>query len=255
MGAESGRRLHPVASGGTAGTVDMNALDFNILLFVNGFARHSLVFDKLVTIFSANVLFKGGVVIPVLWWLWFRKQATGRDREYIISLLFASFFTIFVARAVAFLAPFRARPMHNPALHFVLPYAHDPGPLIGWSAFPSDHAALFFTLATGIFLLCRPLGCLAFLHALLVISFPRIYLGVHHPTDIVAGALVGIAVGVLIRYQSVRRVVSRRALALEESHPGFFYVCFFFVSCQMVLLFDPLRSLASDLLACFKLLS
>lgn len=65
------------------------------------------------------------------------------------------------------------------------------------NAFPSDHAALAFG-ASGVLLWRRyALGVVMVLAALLV-GLARIYVGVHWPSDILASAVIGLAVsGVL----------------------------------------------------------
>ncbi len=60
-------------------------------------------------------------------------------------------------------------------------------------SFPSKHASLTFTLATVAFLKKKILGKVAFVSAALV-AYSRVYLGVHYWSDIIAGAILGIAV-------------------------------------------------------------
>ncbi len=82
----------------------------------------------------------------------------------------------------------------------------------GSMGFPSNHAAnsmvicslLFFTLP-------RPYAWLAFLIPL-VIGYSRIYLGVHYPTDVLAGFLVGFAVAVILQKTLVKRFRNLRSL-------------------------------------------
>ncbi|MDO8424502.1 MAG: phosphatase PAP2 family protein [bacterium] len=65
------------------------------------------------------------------------------------------------------------------------------------SSFPSGHAAFYFAIATVVFLYNKKIGPW-FLGAAFLISFARVFSGVHWPSDILAGALVGIVSGWLV---------------------------------------------------------
>lgn len=73
---------------------------------------------------------------------------------------------------------------------------------------PSLHAANFFAMATVAWAASRPLGIAAGLVAAGV-AWSRVYLGVHWPTDVVAGAAWGIACALAAR-ALVRRITSSR---------------------------------------------
>ena len=76
-------------------------------------------------------------------------------------------------------------------------------------SFPSGHATVSFACATTLALavprLTWPLFALATL-----ISFSRVYVGVHYPFDVVAGAALGVAIAIALR---------RLAAALRRSAP------------------------------------
>ena len=93
----------------------------------------------------------------------------------------------------------RLRPSHNPDLaatiHVVNGYH---GGLYG---FVSSHAANSFGVATLIALLFRHrLVTCAMIGWAVLVSYSRIYLGVHYPGDIVCGALIGVAAGVVVAW-------------------------------------------------------
>ncbi|NUQ62191.1 MAG: phosphatase PAP2 family protein [Pirellulales bacterium] len=62
-----------------------------------------------------------------------------------------------------------------------------------FGSFPSDHAALYFTIASGIFLASRFAGSLAIAWTAAAILLPRVWTGMHSPLDILGGCLLGAA--------------------------------------------------------------
>lgn len=89
----------------------------------------------------------------------------------------------------------RLRPCHNPDLNDLI---HLLGNCGGKYGFLSSHASNTFALATFLILLMKQR---AYLYALIfwasLVSYSRIYLGVHYPADIIAGACLGILIGML----------------------------------------------------------
>jgi len=65
------------------------------------------------------------------------------------------------------------------------------------SSFPSGHATGAFSLATVVAAKYRKLAIPAYLGAT-VIGLSRIYLGRHYPSDVAAGAALGVASGILV---------------------------------------------------------
>lgn len=67
-------------------------------------------------------------------------------------------------------------------------------------SFPSGHAATSFAVATIIYkTMDKRYGILALILAFLI-SLSRLYLGVHYPTDILAGFFIGNLIGTLVVY-------------------------------------------------------
>jgi len=164
----------------------------------------------------------------------------------------AGFLALLAAPVLATVLPFRERPLRNPLLHFQLPYGVTETTLLGWSSFPSDHAVLYFALATTLVFVSRCVGIFALVHAVFVISLPRIYIGIHYPTDLVAGALIGSGAAALGKIARVRTAVVGPLLQWLRKYPGLFYACFFAASFQIATGFGPSIELARFALAVAK---
>lgn len=228
----------------------MNSFDAGIISLFNALARRSLTFDTLVFLLGSNFILKGGVIAALIWWTWFREGQREKDREYLLFGISAGFLALLAARVLATVLPFRERPLRNPLLHFQLPYGGvTETTLLGWSSFPSDHAVLYFALATTLVFVSRGVGIFALVHAVFVISLPRIYMGIHYPTDLVAGALIGSGAAALGKIARVRTAVVGPLLQWRRKYPGLFYACFFAATFQIATGFGPSIELARFALA------
>lgn len=222
----------------------MNPFDSSIISFLNAFARHSVFFDALVTMISSNALLKGGVVAALIWGAWFRPGTNQREnRRFLVVGIIACLVSVIMARGLAHEMPFRERPLANQRLHFQAPYGHGEEDLINWSSFPSDHAAVFFALATAIFFAWRTAGIFALCYVFLVICMPRLYLGFHYPTDLLVGAVIGFGTASLGRVSVLRKAVGIAAERWLERSPGTFYGFFFILTFQIATIFDSAREI------------
>ncbi|PKN37715.1 MAG: hypothetical protein CVU62_08300 [Deltaproteobacteria bacterium HGW-Deltaproteobacteria-2] len=250
----------------------MNYFDESIINALNGFSRVSEAFDYFMALLISNYLVKGGILMTILWWFWFwdkndkkqnqpLRELKGKKqnqpvreckeekqnkllRERIVLTLVACLIAIFLGRFLAYVLPFRLRPLQG-MVNFIAPYGIDPNAFGSWSSFPSDHAVLFFALATGIFLISRMTGTLVTIYILLIICFPRVYCGLHYPTDIFAGALVGVGIGWLVITTKISKYISQPAILWLSKEPRSFYACFFLLTYQIATMFDPVREIGT----------
>ena len=93
--------------------------------------------------------------------------------------------------ASGFFKPFfeRLRPCHNPEIEHLVHTIKRCG---GQYGFASSHASNTFALGTFLFLVYRNKWSKLMLVWAAVVSYSRIYAGVHYPGDILVGAILGV---------------------------------------------------------------
>lgn len=109
------------------------------------------------------------------------------------------------------------------------PFVTDPGsvhlfsPHVADASFPSDHATAAFAIGTALFLRDRRLGTPVLIAATLLAA-GRVAVGVHFPTDVLAGAALGASVAWLVHAHVIRRridaLVDRVAALLPVRFDG-----------------------------------
>jgi undecaprenyl-diphosphatase len=216
--------------------------DTPILLFLNQFAHRSWSLDAFVHLINDNTLLRIAPVFALFWWAWFKdedKEDETKNREILISAIVSCAVALIIARSLALSLPFRERPLRDPALVFHLPYEMRPDSLLGWSAFPSDTAAFFFALGASLLFISRRAGVFALLYMSVTVLVPRVYLGIHSPSDMLVGALIGVGAAYLVRYSWIGRRATRPALYWLQQRPGLSYALLFLITYQMPQIFAP----------------
>ncbi len=222
----------------------MNNFDFKVEFFLNQFVGRHFWFDRLIGLTNATNLLQGGVMVMLILFLLFDRDRPGQLRngfELLLGSVFCSMLAVLTARGLALSLPFRARPLADPLLHFRLP-AGESLVLINWSAFPSDHAALFFALAAAILMTSKRVGLIAFAWVIAGVCFPLLYLGAHWPTDIIVGAILGVSFAQIARIPVIREFVRRSVLNVHEKHASIFFAILFLWSYETITLYEDVRS-------------
>lgn len=219
-------------------------IDGGILRWLTSLVGRSATFDKMMEILSHGGETRSALVMSIFLWYWFRQTdstTTQRTREHLLCTMFAALVGLFAARTLALTLPFRLRPRFDPALHLVFPDAPASMIFVNWSAFPSDHAVMFSTLAAGLCFISWRVGLGVLCFAILIIGFPRVYFGLHYPTDILAGVALGLLFGYCMNGIAVRRLFIGRVLLWEKRSPEAFYVAMFIIALQFATMFNALR--------------
>jgi undecaprenyl-diphosphatase len=232
----------------------INSFDAGIISWLNHWAQRSWTLDTAVVLISQSLI-RAAAIVPLVYWAWFRRDDKDnsaekiRDRGILVFGMVTCLFSLFIARIISKIAPFRVRPLHDPDLHFVLPYGMNSSTLLNWNSFPSDHAAVYFTLAMCIYFVSKRAGLLALGYTFFVTCIPRVYLGLHYPTDILAGAALGIVMASLALSPAIRTALTGRILHWQELYPGLFYAGFFLYAVQLATAFELVRLLLDFLTA------
>ena len=226
----------------------LNTFDSAVLHFLNQFAFRVGGFDRFVVALTGFYATRGLMLTAMLWWIWFRNGASvRRDREIVIATIASGFVALALGRLLASWLPFRLRPLANPELMLHFPMSADDAGR-SWSAFPSDHAMLWCAVATGIFLASKRLGIAALCYAIVFIGLPRVYVGLHNPTDVLVGGALGALGCVVLNQPRLREFMAGPILNLSSRYEGAFHAGMFLLSFQLVTQFDEVRRLAASIL-------
>jgi len=209
---------------------DLLSFDRSLLLALNTWAHRSLLLDKAVVTLLGEPLLGGSFFCLFFWWLWFANadsfESLVANRISVIRAVAGLYLALFAARALQTFSPPRIRPVNDPALRLVEPFGGKVDWDPDWSSFPSDHAVIFFALATAIWIHNRWLGAVAYAWVLVFALLPRVYVGFHYPLDIAAGAIIGIVIMELACGAPLARWMQASiewTLGLERRWPSMFY--------------------------------
>jgi undecaprenyl-diphosphatase len=162
--------------------------DTSLFLLINGWAGKTPFVDELFKGIS-NDYFTFIFSCLVLVWLWFstrdpdkRQQTQKAVLTALISIGMVSIMMGIINQHYFRERPFDVLPQGSINLIFYRP--HD-------SSFPSNFAAVIFSLAIPMFIKNKSWGSLLLALAI-VASFGRIFMGVHYPLDVLAGAFLGL---------------------------------------------------------------
>ena len=223
----------------------MERVDIAILMLLNDIVQWSPTLDVLLVYLLSNTPAKGLLFASLMWWAWFRsEESKPTDREVVLSTLLAGMVSLSISQLLQRLLPFRPRPVFLSALDLKIPYTGDAESVLNLSSFPSDHAAFFYALAMGFWFLSRRLGTVLLVLVTVLICLPRLILGYHYPTDVIAGALIGFGTVYLIHAYVDIGPLSSIAKLWEQRSAGTLYMCFFILNYLIAAFFEPLRSLA-----------
>lgn len=217
---------------------DLDRLGFQ---FLNSFSGRSPLVDFIIDRFDSDGL-KGCALMITFGALWFqRDDNAARRRETLILTLVSIAVALVVARLLADLLPLRQRPMYVATIGYRKPLVEVGTSLENWSSFPSDNATLVFAVTTGVWLVSRVWGILWAVFATATM-IARVCVGIHYPGDVIAGALIGIAIALaVIRSAFMQKRVAAPIMLAEHRVPAIFYSVLLITLFEVGTLFDFVR--------------
>lgn len=162
--------------------------DLSLLFLLNGWSGHWAWFDFLVAMFTKYGPLLFCLYVAGLWFSGETQAARRENREQALYACCAAVLTLGVNQLIGGIW-FRNRPyVDYPVNKLVAVTAN--------AAFPSDHAGCSFAIAGSIYKKYRVGSILLLIAGLLSLS--RVYAGVHYPSDIIGGMLVGLLSSMVI---------------------------------------------------------
>ncbi|KUO94676.1 undecaprenyl-diphosphatase [Ferroacidibacillus organovorans] len=170
----------------------MNPFDVTVFHAVNNIAGHQPVLDAVMIFFATGAPYLYGALFIIGW---FVLPKADRDRRHglVVSALsgvLALVINVLIGHAFYRPRPFVALPQGT--FHQLIPHVAD-------SSFPSDHAAGSFGFAFGVQKYGPRIYRYLFMVVAIIVSIARVYVGVHWPTDVIAGFFVGLISSLVIR--------------------------------------------------------
>jgi undecaprenyl-diphosphatase len=176
--------------------MDLNLAAFN---FINGLAGHWQILDWIGVFFAEYFQYVLGLFLLLI--IVYSKDKAGKIRMALTAIL-AALLARFAVKSLILMFYSNPRPYALGAIKLVATPGED------FQSFPSGHALFFFSAATAIYCYDKKLG-LAFFAAAAIVGVARIFVGVHWPSDILAGAVLGTITGWLT-YKILKFVFSKR---------------------------------------------
>ena len=224
-----------------------NALNLAVIAWLGKFTMSSAHFNQIMHYIAGSNLIKGYPIMAAIWFFWCRDADPKLNtRRIVIGTLLGCILAVMIARIANNIGPFQPRPIANTALP---PHTYiglqdvQSQALYIWNSFPSDHAAMYFSLAAGIFLIARNFGLFVYLYVLFFIALPRMYLGLHYTTDIIAGGILGIGCTLFFNSAVGVRLYEKQFTQLLSKYPAAFQTFLFLVSIELSMTFEDVRQL------------
>jgi undecaprenyl-diphosphatase len=231
--------------------LDLAALAFTIAL-VDAVDPVRGILARIVDLY----LVKTALPMTLLWFLWLSPSGRLEEKLGLVASSLAGLVAaLAIGRMGQLLLPARLRPISDPDLAPTLPLPGLAELFDGWSSFPSDHATVAGAMIAAAFALSRPAAVLLALWLFFANLLPRLYLGIHWWSDVLAGLALGAGVTWAMISLGPPAWALTRLRRLVTASPALALAGMFLVSFEIASNFDGTRGLAEAAAAATERLS
>ena len=228
-------------------------LDNLIVLYLNQFCGKCIFLDTLALIFLSVDALRTAILVALVIGIWeygkIKNDLSANKR--VLAILFSIVLTLAIIEIMNALIQ-SPRPVvvlesriHSPII------TSDTKSLWqdGWvrnpkhGSFPSDTVALLATIAVGLFLWNKAIGLLAIFFVVFAGILPRLYFGLHYPSDMLTGFLIAILSSLIVEKVKLFNFISEKLLAFQTRFPYVFGVFGFYLAYIIADKFILLRKL------------
>ncbi len=164
----------------------LSQLDYSVFSFFNSWTTVNAVswFFVICAVYFAYLM----PIILLVWWFVAKDRLTAR-KAIVLSVISAAVARLIVKSVIVSIWT-RNRPFIAHSVHDIINKSDNE------ASFPSGHAIAMFSIAPVVYRYNKKLGVVMYVMAVLT-AFSRVIVGVHYPSDVIGGAVLGILIGLL----------------------------------------------------------
>lgn len=163
----------------------LNTFDLSIYRLINGFAGHNRIVDAVMVFFAKDAPEIYAVLFVIAWFTLPKRDI--QSRHALVVAGFSGILALAINVAISHIW-FRPRPfaiLPKGSYTELISHSMD-------ASFPSDHTSGSFGFAAASWGETQKWIRYSFTIVAIVVMFARVFVGVHYPTDVLAGLVVGI---------------------------------------------------------------
>jgi undecaprenyl-diphosphatase len=168
-------------------------LDYNFFKAINQLAGRYPFLDKVMILTSNRARYVYFIVLGLLFIMSGEKRKAAQNA--IVAMVTAYLINLFIRTF-----SFKPRPFINHRVGILIPSKMD-------SSFPSKHTVLVFAVSTSLLFYNKTIGTILSALSLLT-GLSRVWLGHHYPSDIIASAMIGSIISLIVeRLSSFKKLL------------------------------------------------